>query len=56
MNVLLDSVRWYAREHPIRSHGAVSAGVHLRFGQSQPREELVEECCVLTRSPRLPFL
>ena len=55
MKVLLDSVRWYAREHPVRSHGAVLAGMHLPISQTQPWHELVEECCILTRNPRLLF-
>jgi hypothetical protein len=55
MKVLLDSVCWNAREHPVRSRGTVSAGVELPVRQPDAHEDVIEECCVLTRNPRVLF-
>jgi hypothetical protein len=56
MKPLLDSVQWQAREHPARSRGMAASGADGPAPDPQPREDRTEECCVLTRSPRVLFL
>ncbi len=53
--MLLDSVRWHAHEHFARSRGTTPAALEMPVMQKDPEEGLVEECCILTRSPRLLF-